>query len=113
MTTVFAPIAGIVTERAANTGLNVDTTAKLFRVVDLSTVWVVADRLREGLLARPRRCEFARHDEGVSGCRPAWNGQLHRSASESRDQDREGARRGGQSQTGTSTRNVCRRDHRG
>ena len=41
--TVFAPIAGVVTERAANAGLNVDTTAKLFTVVDLSTVWVVAD----------------------------------------------------------------------
>jgi RND family efflux transporter MFP subunit len=43
VTTVFAPIAGVVIERAANSGLNVDTTAKLFTVVDLSTVWVVAD----------------------------------------------------------------------
>jgi cobalt-zinc-cadmium efflux system membrane fusion protein len=42
-TTIVAPIAGVVTERAANAGLNVDTTAKLFTVVDLSTVWVVAD----------------------------------------------------------------------
>jgi RND family efflux transporter MFP subunit len=42
-TTVSAPIAGVVTERAANQGLNVDTTVKLFTVVDLSTVWVVAD----------------------------------------------------------------------
>jgi membrane fusion protein, heavy metal efflux system len=41
--TVPAPIAGVVTERAANVGLNVDTSAKLFTVVDLSTVWVVAD----------------------------------------------------------------------
>jgi RND family efflux transporter MFP subunit len=43
VTTVTAPIAGVVTERAANSGLNVDITAKLFTVVDLSTVWVVAD----------------------------------------------------------------------
>jgi RND family efflux transporter MFP subunit len=43
VTTVVAPITGIVTERAANAGLNVDTTAKLFTVVDLSTVWVIAD----------------------------------------------------------------------
>lgn len=43
LTTVAAPIAGVVTERAANPGLNVDTAAKLFTVVDLSTVWVVAD----------------------------------------------------------------------
>jgi len=43
LATVPAPIAGVVTERAANAGLNVDTSAKLFTVVDLSTVWVVAD----------------------------------------------------------------------
>jgi RND family efflux transporter MFP subunit len=43
VTTVVAPIAGVITERTANSGLNVDTTAKLFTVVDLSTVWVVAD----------------------------------------------------------------------
>src|SRR5262249_24605936 len=42
-TTVPAPIAGVVTERTANQGLNVDPTVKLFTVVDLSTVWIVAD----------------------------------------------------------------------
>jgi len=41
--TVPAPIDGVVTERGANVGLNVDTPTKLFTVVDLSTVWVVAD----------------------------------------------------------------------
>jgi len=41
--TVPAPIAGVVTERAANPGLNVETATPLFTVVDLSTVWVVAD----------------------------------------------------------------------
>ena len=40
---VPAPIDGVVTERAANVNLNVDTATKLFTVVDLSTVWVVAD----------------------------------------------------------------------
>jgi cobalt-zinc-cadmium efflux system membrane fusion protein len=40
---VPAPIDGVVTERGANIGLNVDTATKLFTVVDLSTVWVVAD----------------------------------------------------------------------
>ena len=39
--TVPAPIDGIVTERAANVGLNVDTSTKLFTVVDLSTLWLV------------------------------------------------------------------------
>ena len=42
-TDVPAPIDGVVTERGANVGLNVDTATKLFTVVDLSTVWVVAD----------------------------------------------------------------------
>ena len=55
---VPAPIAGVVTERLANIGLNVDQTTKLFTVVDLSTVWVVAElyekdfaRVRVGSLA--------------------------------------------------------------
>ena len=42
-TSVPSPIDGVVTERGANVGLNVDTATKLFTVVDLSTVWVVAD----------------------------------------------------------------------
>jgi RND family efflux transporter MFP subunit len=42
-TTVPSPIDGVVTERGANVGLNVDTATKLFTVVDLSSVWVVAD----------------------------------------------------------------------
>jgi len=41
--TIHAPISGVVTERAANAGLNVDTPTKMFTVVDLSTVWIVAD----------------------------------------------------------------------
>jgi cobalt-zinc-cadmium efflux system membrane fusion protein len=41
-TDVPAPIAGVVTERLANQGLNVEPSAKLFTVVDLSTVWIVA-----------------------------------------------------------------------
>jgi membrane fusion protein, heavy metal efflux system len=40
---VPAPIDGVVTERGANVGLNVDPATKLFTVVDLSTVWVVVD----------------------------------------------------------------------
>ncbi|HUE85165.1 MAG TPA: efflux RND transporter periplasmic adaptor subunit [Vicinamibacterales bacterium] len=42
-TTVPAPIAGVITERAANVGLNVDQATALFTVVDLSVVWIVAD----------------------------------------------------------------------
>lgn len=43
VTIVPAPIAGVVTERVANVGLNVDQATKLFTVVDLSSVWVVAE----------------------------------------------------------------------
>lgn len=42
-TSVPAPIDGVITERAANVGLNVSQTTTLFTVVDLSTVWIVAD----------------------------------------------------------------------
>lgn len=40
---VPAPMSGVVTERTANVGLNVDPGMPLFTVVDLSTVWIVAD----------------------------------------------------------------------
>ncbi len=38
-----APIDGVITERSANVGLNVDPATRLLTVVDLSTVWVLAD----------------------------------------------------------------------
>lgn len=53
ITNVPAPIAGVVTERAANVGLNVDQATRLFTVVDLSTVWIVAE-LYEKDFARVR-----------------------------------------------------------
>jgi len=40
---VPAPIDGVVTERRANVGLNVNADSNLFTVIDLSAVWVVAD----------------------------------------------------------------------
>jgi RND family efflux transporter MFP subunit len=50
---VPVPISGVVTERVANVGLNVDPASKLFTVVDLSTVWILAN-LYEQDLARVR-----------------------------------------------------------
>jgi cobalt-zinc-cadmium efflux system membrane fusion protein len=57
-TDVPAPIDGIVVERMANVGLNVDPATKLFTVVDLSSIWVIASayerdlhRIREGARA--------------------------------------------------------------
>ncbi len=57
-TNVFAPIDGVVTERSANVGSVVDPTTKLFTIVDLSSVWILADvyerdlhRIREGVHA--------------------------------------------------------------
>jgi cobalt-zinc-cadmium efflux system membrane fusion protein len=52
-TDIPAPIAGVITERGANVGLNVDTAAKVFTVVDLSSVWVVGS-LYERDLSRVR-----------------------------------------------------------
>ena len=52
-TAVRAPFAGVVTERAANVGLNIDPSMRLFTIVDLSTVWVIAD-LYERDFARVR-----------------------------------------------------------
>jgi RND family efflux transporter MFP subunit len=46
---VPSPIDGVVTERVANVGLNVDPAAKLFTIVDLSTVWLVADAYEQDL----------------------------------------------------------------
>jgi cobalt-zinc-cadmium efflux system membrane fusion protein len=55
---VPSPIDGVVTERFANPGLNVDPGTKLLTIVDLSNVWVIADvyerdlhRVREGVRA--------------------------------------------------------------
>ena len=42
-TEVRAPLAGVVTLRQANAGLNVEGTRPLFTVTDLSTVWAVGD----------------------------------------------------------------------
>jgi RND family efflux transporter MFP subunit len=50
---VPAPVSGVVTERLANVGLNVDQASKLFTVVDLSSVWVVVN-LYEKDFARVR-----------------------------------------------------------
>jgi cobalt-zinc-cadmium efflux system membrane fusion protein len=40
---VKAPLAGVITKRNANPGLNVDQATPLFTVTDLSTVWVLGD----------------------------------------------------------------------
>ena len=42
-TAIAAPIDGVVTERQANVGLNVDPSMPLFTIVDLSTVWAIGD----------------------------------------------------------------------
>lgn len=51
--TIPAPIDGVITARDANVGQNVDTSAKLFTVVDLSTVWLIGS-LYERDLGRVR-----------------------------------------------------------
>jgi RND family efflux transporter MFP subunit len=46
---VPAPLDGVVTERMANTGLNVDPSTPLFTVVNLAGVWVVGDLFERDL----------------------------------------------------------------
>ena len=79
---VPAPITGVVTERFANVGLNVDQTTRLFTVVDLASVWIVADvyerdlkRVREGVRATISTTAYPdRHVEGrVSFIDPQLN----------------------------------------
>jgi RND family efflux transporter MFP subunit len=40
---IAAPAAGVVVERAANPGLNIDPATPLFSIVDLATVWIIGD----------------------------------------------------------------------
>ena len=69
----------------ANVGLNVDQATRLFTVVDLSTVWVVAD-LYETDFSRVRvGASSARDDHRVSRSAAARPRQLHRSAGERGD----------------------------
>lgn len=63
---VRAPLSGVITERPANVGLNVDATTPLATIVDLSSVWVVADvyeadfgRVRVGMPAIVTTAAFA------------------------------------------------------
>jgi RND family efflux transporter MFP subunit len=50
---VLAPIAGVITKRDANAGLNIQTGASLFTIVDLSTVWIVGDVYESSFAAVP------------------------------------------------------------
>ena len=50
---VRSPLAGVVTKRSVNVGLNIDPAMPLFTIVDLSNVWVIAD-LYERDFARVR-----------------------------------------------------------
>jgi cobalt-zinc-cadmium efflux system membrane fusion protein len=62
---VRAPLSGVITERPANVGLNVDAATPLATIVDLSSVWVVADvyeadfgRVRVGMPATVTTAAF-------------------------------------------------------
>jgi RND family efflux transporter MFP subunit len=64
-TDVPAPIDGVITERLANDGLNVEPATKLFVIVDLSNVWVIGSayerdlpHIREGARATVRARAF-------------------------------------------------------
>ena len=93
-TTVPAPIDGVVTERGANVGLNVDTATKLFTVVDLSTVWVVADVYEKDFSQVRVGSEVAITTSARPGLTLRGRVSLHRSAGQRRHANCEGADRG-------------------
>ena len=51
LVTLTAPITGTVTARAANPGQTLDSSVELFTIVDLRTVWVVADVFERDIAA--------------------------------------------------------------
>jgi multidrug efflux pump subunit AcrA (membrane-fusion protein) len=51
LVTLTAPITGTVTARAANPGQTLDSSVDLFTIVDLRTVWVVADVFERDIAA--------------------------------------------------------------
>lgn len=66
-TAVPAPIDGIVTERTANVGLNVDPATKLFTIVDLSTVWIAADVHERDMARVPVDSDAAITSDALAG----------------------------------------------
>ena len=107
-TTVVSPIAGVVTARTANPGTSVDAATPLVTVVDLSTVWIVADLYRARLLAGLRWDGGDGDYDGVSGPENHRQGRVHRSASEKRDAHGEDSHRGRESGAAAETRDVRR-----
>ena len=82
-----SPLDGVVTMREANTGMNIDPSAPLFTVADLSSVWVVGN-LNERDLGQVRVGSPATVTTG-----PAWAGtrgesELHRPANQRCDTHR-------------------------
>jgi multidrug efflux pump subunit AcrA (membrane-fusion protein) len=56
--TVPSPIDGVVTERLANPGLNVDPATRLLTIVDLANVWVIGDVYERDRIASGRALEL-------------------------------------------------------
>ena len=87
-----APLAGVVTRRTANAGLNIDPATPLFTIVDLSTVWVIARsvraRLREGARGKPGD-DHQRRVSRPDASRPR---QLYRSAGAAGNAHRQASR---------------------
>ena len=50
---IVAPIDGIVSARSGNPGLNIDPSMPLFTILDLSSVWVIADLYERDFAAVP------------------------------------------------------------
>ena len=107
--TITAPIAGVVGELNAREGMTVMAGAPLFRLNGLSTVWVNAE-LPESLAAqvRPGNPVEAR-TPALPGVVFNGQGECHRSGSQRRDANDQGAHRIGQSRRPARPRHVRHR----
>lgn len=111
-TNVPAPMDGVITERLVNMGLNVEPATKLFTIVDLSSVWIIADAYERDLHRIRDGARAVVTTKAYPDLSPGRSGQLYRSAAEYGDANRQGTRRSGQSARRFAARDVHRRHDR-
>ena len=105
--TLSAPIGGIVMEKTALQGLHFGAGDMLYRIVDLSTVWLLADVFEQDL-AQIRPGQSAdNHGAGLSRPRLRRPRCLRLSDGQCANPHRQGAHRGAQSRSAAQDRYVC------
>ena len=111
--TVSAPLSGTVIEKPAIGGMRFNTGDPLFKIADLSKVWVMADVAEQDLGRNPPRptgtCEFCR----LSGAILRRHGGFHLPQSDGQHPYRQGADRASQQGRSVARIHVRNRRYRG